>query len=166
MLRPWATIGACLLGHSAQGAGMRSPVDGDHTGLADVPAIEGNVQQLALDDDGGIVQQQINRQRVPHAHMLGRDQHAAHGNFAADFVIEPAKICRPQSNALLQNCDVRTVRRRGSKRTGNAKMAIAAVTMANHRKNIAERKIVTGAVTMRVCLHFARCDRNLAVLSP
>ena len=44
-----------------------------------IPAVKGNAQQFALEHDAGIVQRQIKRQRVPHAHMLGGHQHAAFG---------------------------------------------------------------------------------------
>ncbi len=112
---------------SASAPAPRSMANGGR--LPQIPAVKGNAQQFALQHDAGIVQHQIKRQRVPHAHMLGRDQHAAFGRVPDLALAQPGKDFQaPQASRAPNRRAIRTVALRGSASSGRKMIAMTAVS--------------------------------------
>ena len=127
MGRPSASTLLRRAGHAPQRSAPAPRSMGIAAAFPQIPAVKGNAQQFALQHDARIVQHQIERQRVPHAHMLGRHQHAALRHVPITRSPMPAKTRRPHRVARAQSRAIQTVALRGTASSGRKMIAITRV---------------------------------------
>jgi hypothetical protein len=111
----WISIWARAV-HVGQRLGTGAAIDRNHAALPHAPAEDRYPHQLALDDEGKVVEQPKQRKRLPGRLMLGRDDQRPSGRFSSprNSTLVPQTtrnshtLTRPQSSAILRTA------RRGS----------------------------------------------------